>query len=190
MYVSVCILWYNAAIRLGIATRKPVLAGCRILSPSDITKGCPMPELLCAYAPCGKIFSAVPHRIRAGRRYCSHSCASAAKCLSDSDRFWRHVQRCAHVWPCSQCCWLWQGGKDRQGYGLYHPKTNRQYKNRHSGAHRQSWELTFGPIPLGLFVLHDCPSGDNPACVNHLHLFVGTQQDNMKDAMRKGRIPL
>lgn len=51
-------------------------------------------------------------------------------------------------------------------------------------AHRVAWELTYGPIPNGLRVLHTC---DNPRCVNPGHLMLGTQSDNIADSMRKGR---
>lgn len=56
------------------------------------------------------------------------------------------------------------------------------YKTR--SAHRLAWELANGRIPDGKSILHRC---DNPACVNPDHLFAGTQDDNMKDMMRKGR---
>jgi hypothetical protein len=55
-------------------------------------------------------------------------------------------------------------------------------------AHRGAWLLTFGDIPDGIEVLHNCPSGDLPACCNvFAHLWLGTQADNMRDCSQKGR---
>lgn len=51
-------------------------------------------------------------------------------------------------------------------------------------AHRVAWELKNGPIPKGLVVMHKC---DNPGCVNPLHLEVGTQAQNMRDKIARGR---
>jgi hypothetical protein len=51
-------------------------------------------------------------------------------------------------------------------------------------AHRLAWTVANGPIPIGLQVLHRC---DVRACVNPKHLFLGTQDDNMKDMSAKGR---
>ena len=82
-------------------------------------------------------------------------------------------------WEQSGDCLLWIAGKDANGYG--------KVKNLDTGkivrAHRYSYELNHGPIPAGLYVLHKC---DTPACINPEHLFVGTQQDNMRDWMSKG----
>jgi hypothetical protein len=55
---------------------------------------------------------------------------------------------------------------------------------RDISTHRVAWELTHGPIPDGLFVLHHC---DQPRCINPKHLFLGTQKDNLKDMHNKGR---
>jgi HNH endonuclease len=54
------------------------------------------------------------------------------------------------------------------------------------GTHRVSWQLAFGAIPHGKYILHHC---DNPACVRPSHLFLGTHQENMADGVRKGRFP-
>ena len=44
-------------------------------------------------------------------------------------------------------------------------------------AHRFSWELDFGPIPKGKYVLHSC---NNPPCVRPDHLYLGTKADNSR----------
>jgi len=53
-------------------------------------------------------------------------------------------------------------------------------------ASHVAYELMVGPIPPGLHVLHRC---DNPPCVNPVHLFLGTNLDNIKDKMAKKRYP-
>jgi hypothetical protein len=42
----------------------------------------------------------------------------------------------------------------------------------------------FGPVPEGMQVNHRC---DNAKCYNVQHLYVGTQGDNMRDMVRRGR---
>ena len=81
-------------------------------------------------------------------------------------------------------CWPWQGATTPKGYPLIHKG------GRGSGttlAHRQAYELLHGPIGTAtLLVCHTC---DYPRCMNPLHWFLGTNQDNMGDMVAKGRSP-
>ena len=88
------------------------------------------------------------------------------------ERFWSKVD----VGPV-EVCWEWQAHTVR-GYGGI--KVDCKTKK----AHRVAWELTSGPIPEDMCVLHKC---DNPLCVNPSHLFLGTQSDNIQDRVSKGR---
>jgi hypothetical protein len=51
-------------------------------------------------------------------------------------------------------------------------------------VHRVAWAVVNGPILDGLQVLHKC---DNPPCINVEHLFLGTNADNVRDKVSKGR---
>lgn len=77
-------------------------------------------------------------------------------------------------------CWIWQTGKVC-GYGQF---SIRRFPFR---AHRVAYFLHYGVNPTELNVCHNCPDGDNPACVNPNHLFLGTHQDNVADRVKKGR---
>jgi HNH endonuclease len=77
-------------------------------------------------------------------------------------------------------CWEWIGGVSAgTGYGIFCWR-----KGWAMSAHRASWLLHHPTIPDGLWVLHRC---DNRCCVNPLHLWLGTQRDNMQDMAKKGR---
>ena len=91
-------------------------------------------------------------------------------------KFWKYTKK-------GPGCWLWTGTPSSR-YALlstYDPKTLRKSTVH---ASRVAWELLRGPIRKGLCVLHKC---DNPRCVNPKHLFLGTNADNTRDMLRKGR---
>ena len=76
-------------------------------------------------------------------------------------------------------CWLFQGCK-RRGYGRLRVKGDENPQS----AHRLAWELAYGPIPAGMFVLHNC---DTPACCRPNHLHLGTHAGNMHEMVSRRR---
>jgi HNH endonuclease len=75
-------------------------------------------------------------------------------------------------------CWVWTGASDWDGYGKL------RWEGKLQMAHRVAYTCYIGPIPDGLRCCHDC---DNPPCINPFHMFLGTDKDNMEDAVRKRR---
>ncbi len=75
-------------------------------------------------------------------------------------------------------CWLWSGGKMKNGYANFFIGKKSQR------VHRLSYQHYFGSIPNGLGVLHKC---DVRNCIRPDHLFTGTQKDNLQDCKIKGR---
>jgi transcriptional regulator with XRE-family HTH domain len=91
--------------------------------------------------------------------------------LADEARFWAKVSK-------GEECWEWRGTTHKDGYaqfmvaGAWYP------------AHRVSYTLALGPIPDGLLVCHKC---DVRRCVRPDHFFLGTDADNARDKVEKGR---
>jgi hypothetical protein len=96
--------------------------------------------------------------------------------LTHEELFWFNVKKAGE-----DECWEWKKGVDSCGYGMV-SHGNRSMQR----THRVSYELMVGKIPEGKYVCHTC---DNPLCVNPKHLFIGTQFDNMRDMINKGRAP-
>lgn len=82
-------------------------------------------------------------------------------------------------------CWIWMGQIIKDGYGTF--STGDMSVGSVGYAHRVSYALHKGPIPVGLCVMHQC---DNPPCCNPSHLKIGTQAENLKDMYSKGRAPI
>ncbi len=75
-------------------------------------------------------------------------------------------------------CIEWEGYRLPTGYGTFKENGKNVY------AHRRAFEEANGYLPR--VVRHRC---DNPSCVNPEHLEGGTQADNMRDRMERGRAP-
>lgn len=88
--------------------------------------------------------------------------------LDTATKFWRKVT------PSDDgSCWIWQGKKNRYGYGRMTPG----YRGTgEKGAHRVAYELLVGPIPEGLVLDHLCRVRD---CVNPAHLEPTTIGENV-----------
>ncbi len=88
--------------------------------------------------------------------------------MTDEERFMQLVE-----FELNSGCWLWLGSTTG-AYGSF----------RTGYAHRAAFEMFVGPLEEGQVVCHRC---DTPLCVRPDHLFAGTQSDNIRDAINKGR---
>jgi hypothetical protein len=102
------------------------------------------------------------------------ACGRARK-ADPQDRFWPKVEK-------TDSCWLWRAQTAGSGHGRFY------FDGRLQVASRVAWQFAHGPIPDGLHVLHNCPGGDNPACVRVDHLYLGTILDNSKDMIERGNV--
>lgn len=89
-------------------------------------------------------------------------------------RFWEKVDRRS-----PDECWPWLAFRNESGYGMIRNGPMMAL------AHRVSHVLHRGErVPVGLQVLHHC---DRRSCVNPKHLYVGTNSDNVRDKVTRGR---
>ena len=78
-------------------------------------------------------------------------------------------------------CWEFQGFLNRDGYGQISDENHRTQR-----VHRLMYAAHCEPLAKGEIVRHTC---DNPACCNPAHLIKGTQLENMRDCITRGRFP-
>ncbi|GAA3032793.1 hypothetical protein GCM10020000_07280 [Streptomyces olivoverticillatus] len=86
------------------------------------------------------------------------------------ERFWLKVE------VADTGCWLWTA-KVRYGYGQFSHRVNG--KDQSVRAHRHSYTVLVGPIPVGLHIDHLCRTRH---CVNPAHLEPVTQGENNRRA--------
>ena len=80
-------------------------------------------------------------------------------------------------------CHLWLGKVERSGYGRV------SWHGKKRLAHRVAAHLSgvLADLDSPEIVMHSC---DNRLCCNPKHLRIGSQSDNMRDAVSKGRMRL
>jgi hypothetical protein len=96
-------------------------------------------------------------------------------------RFWKRVHKTEGCWEWTGYCLPTTNHPELRGHGQF------RVEGKIILAHRFSWILHNGPIdPPTLLVCHHC---DHPPCVRPDHLFLGTNADNVRDALSKHRLP-
>jgi len=123
---------------------------------------------------CNSLFFAESSRVNAGLgKYCSHRCTGIDQRNSLKD-FWSYVDIKGPY-----DCWLYKGTINKEsGYGVFY------LNNKGIRAHRLAYELMKGFLDEEMLSCHTC---DNPPCCNPNHLFEGTNLDNNRDMIIKGR---
>lgn len=109
----------------------------------------------------------------ARRKFCSVKCRGQSQVAQRSVRFWKRVERAG-----LDDCWPWMGRRTPRGYGEFGTA------ERPERAHRYALMLSGVDVPAGMVVMHLC---DNPPCCNPRHLKVGTNLENNRDMIAKGR---
>lgn len=83
---------------------------------------------------------------------------------------WKGARLRSRVEVSANGCWIWQGVKTQQGYGLT------SWKSKQTTAHRAAWLAFHGPIDGKLDVDHICRQR---ACLNPDHLRLLTHRENV-----------
>lgn len=147
----------------------------KVLAPAPMRRcNNPRPRWACQCV-CGRVIE-LRHCDLVGGYKKSCGCAHKGELTHDHKRVFE-----SKVMPePNSGCWLWLGAASgRHGYG------HTRHLGEQISAHRAAWLIYQGEIAPGMFVCHKC---DNPHCCNPEHLFLGSHADNMRDAIRKGRI--
>lgn len=106
-------------------------------------------------------------------RFCSRACSSKFRTIPIKERFGKNTRKT------SSGCIEWTAYSDPKGYGRSSPNQNGEVL-----SHRIAFEMAHGKIPEGMHVLHHC---DNRKCVNVSHLYLGTNDDNVRDRCLRNR---
>ena len=102
------------------------------------------------------------------KRLCINRFGSTVKRPAE-ERFWEKVDK-------RGACWIWTGYRMSSGYGWFNPGGGKSVL-----AHRYSYLLLRGEIPVGLHLDHLCRT---PPCVNPAHLEPVSPAENVRRGIR------
>ena len=122
---------------------------------------------------CGADYSLQPHTA-SKRMFCSLKCVGLK-----NKRVHGAGDLLARTRAGENGCLEWTGRTDKQGYGVTFYNGSRRLVHRVVFADTHHVKLSLSNV-----VMHSC---DNRICINPDHLSVGTQQDNLRDMVNKGR---
>jgi hypothetical protein len=103
-----------------------------------------------------------------------HSGLGFSVTAPEAERFWDNVLF-------GDGCWLWMA-RLSNGYGSF---SSARIRHAPIVAHRVAWAIAHRRVRAGLVVMHIC---NNKRCVRPDHLKVGTQGENLRDAVRDGLV--
>lgn len=100
------------------------------------------------------------------------------------ERMMERVFKCSAPTPgLEDPCWLFQGARDQNGHGNVRALVNGRWSCQK--AHAVSYEHHYGkPLPKGRVHRHRC---DVRNCVQPTHIEPGTQAQNVRDMIERGR---
>lgn len=106
---------------------------------------------------------------------CNQRIHFGCECLPT--RFWQKVR-------VTDTCWLWIGALTSRGQAQY------WHNEKVRRASRVMLEMKLGPLLNDVVACHNCPGGDNPACVNPDHLYPRTLSASAEKTVANGKSKL